>query len=529
MPQAQALEHMQDAGQEHDQNASAADNQQHDAARAQEAKKSGGINNHPGGNDSMGRKENLLAPFYKDMVEVAALLSAQFTPLGLHFRPEILLATAMQEAASVDPANARSFDNGLGIMQITPYRGQLGGSVAKAIGWDNSKGVEYNIQHSNWRDAKANILAGGYTMLGKAQSIKGSVAHVWEQMDEAHRWRAVLFAYNAGEGSAISALRAGGPNAAMISSYTYKGQRVSHDYTAEIKGKMDYVDGHDPFGGGGGGAGTGTKDQKPQQDVQKPEHQANGKADSSQPLHGSVGQGGANQKQDVAAVQKKLHERGLDPGAVDGAIGPHTLNAIKEFQSTFMAAPDGLIEPGKGSEHHLFFEHGVIHPKKEQKPATTQGQGGHHDQGGGGDTKVQANAGDLPRIMPGVKLTEAIIANYRVLVPYLPQSCYMTSGLRTDEDQANLIHRYYHSHGGPGAVQDAEQQREWLSSHYGMIIARVGSSPHRTGHAFDLSGAPLGEILAAVNRCKREKPTEFHLVDTIFERANNCLHVDIAA
>ena len=38
----------------------------------------------------------------------------------------------------------------------------------------------------------------------------------------------------------------------MISTYTDpSGKRVSHDYTAEIKAKMDYVDSHDPFGGAG--------------------------------------------------------------------------------------------------------------------------------------------------------------------------------------------------------------------------------------------------------------------------------------
>src|SRR6185295_16567264 len=73
-------------------------------------------NQHPGGNDALGKKENLLAPFYDEMVEVAHALAGEFTPLGLHFRPEILLATAMQEAANKDPLTTRSFDNGLGIM-----------------------------------------------------------------------------------------------------------------------------------------------------------------------------------------------------------------------------------------------------------------------------------------------------------------------------------------------------------------------------------------------------------------------------
>jgi hypothetical protein len=436
----------------------------------------------------------------------------------------------MQEAANQDPANARSFDNGLGIMQITPYKGQLGGSVAKAIGWDNSKDVEYNIAHSNWRNAKANILAGAYTMLGKAQAIKGGVPKTWQDMDEVHRWRAVLFAYNAGEGSAINALKQGGPNGSMISTYTYKGQKISHDYTAEIKGKMDYVEGHDPFAANGKapteqstGGTAPTTNTKPPEDQQKPEHQDE-QAQGPHPITASVGQGGVNHKRDVMAVQKRLAERGLHPGAPDGVMGPHTVAAIDAFQSSFMPHPDGLIEPGKATEHQLFFENGPVQPHKEA-PAKKPQQGGGQN-AAEGEQQVVKNDGALPRIEPGVKLTDAIVANYRVLVPFLPQSVYLTSGLRTDEDQANLIHRYYKSHGGHG-IDDTEQQREWLKSQFGMIIAKVGSSPHRTGLAFDLSGAPLSEISAAVQRCKREKPSEFHLKDTIVERANNCLHVDV--
>ena len=57
----------------------------------------------PGGKDALGTKENLLAPWFDEMVEVANELAPKFKPLGLHFRPEVLLATAMQEAANKDP------------------------------------------------------------------------------------------------------------------------------------------------------------------------------------------------------------------------------------------------------------------------------------------------------------------------------------------------------------------------------------------------------------------------------------------
>ena len=522
MPQAQQAHDQHDANANadpaHEHKREPAEQHQQDEQRAADAKKQG-LDKHPGGNDALGKKENLLAPFFADMQAVASELVGEFTPLGLHFRPEILLATAMQEAASHDPANARSFDNGLGIMQITPYKGQLSAPVAKAIGWDNAQGVEWNIQHSRWRDARANLLAGGYTMLGKAHSIKGGVAKIWGEMDEGHRWRAVLYAYNAGEGSAIRALKQGGPNAPMISTFTHQGKQVSHDYTAEIQAKMDYVEGHDPFGGGGGAS------KPPQgggQHEQQPHH------DAGHPIKASVGQGGANHKADVLAVQRRLLERGLDPGAIDGLMGPHTLAAIKHLQASFMSAVDGLIEPGLATVHHLFFEHGIVHPTEHHKPEQHHAAGHEQPPAHGKAPEVVPNDAHLAHIQPGVKLTGPIAANYRVLQPFLPAGTVMTSGYRSDEDQASLIHRYFHSHGGPAAITDTEKEREWLAETHGMVIGRVGSSPHRTGLAFDLSGAPIGEIQAAVMRCVREKPAEFHYSRLIFERANNCVHVEVS-
>lgn len=329
------------------------------AQASQQDASDGVINQRPGGADALGKKQNLLSPWFDEMVEVANALAPKFTPLGLHFRPEILLATAMQEAANKDPLTARSFDNGLGIMQITPSKeGKLDASVAKSIGWDNSKSIEYNAQHSRWRDAKSNLTAGAYTMLGKAVSVKSGVPKVWEEMDEPHRWRAVLFAYNAGQGNAIKALKNGGPNASMISSFTNKaGKRVSHDYTAEIKSKMDYVDSHDPFEAGGGGGGDAAKDAE--DDVKPPA--------TGNHLKRSVGRGGANAEEDVRTVQVRLKERGVDPGSADSLIGPKTIGAIEAFQADFLSDPDGLISPGKNTEKHLFEESGRVAPRAKDK------------------------------------------------------------------------------------------------------------------------------------------------------------------
>ncbi|HEX3478016.1 MAG TPA: D-Ala-D-Ala carboxypeptidase family metallohydrolase [Kofleriaceae bacterium] len=387
---------------------------QHDQTPAKApAQEAGGVtNHHPGGKDALGNKENVLAPFYDQMVEVAHELAPQFTPLGLHFRPEILLATAMQEASSKDPATTRSFDNGLGIMQITPYKGKLDPGVAKAINWDNSKDVEFNVQHSNWRSVKPNLTAGAQTMLGKARSIKGGVPSTWEQMDEPHRWRAVLYAYNAGEGSAISALRRGGPNASMISTFKDpSGKTVSHDYTAEIKGKMDYVDGHDPFaaggketpsgpaaGGGGPSGGGGAVHETPHTDG----------------IQQSVGRGGVNARHDVIAVQTRLKQRGVDPQGIDGDVGPHTIQAIETFQATFLPHPDGLISNNQTSEKHLFDETGKISATPPAKPKAETGPAGSKDPGAAKDEHQEKPGEPKEAAHPQY---EAIAKNFNTAIP----------------------------------------------------------------------------------------------------------------
>jgi peptidoglycan hydrolase-like protein with peptidoglycan-binding domain len=334
-----------------------------------------------GGNDALGRKENTLLQWKQEMIEVSAELAARFVPLGLKFRPQILLATAMQEAAVKDPLNAVSFDNGLGLMQITPYKGKLDPEVAQAIGWDNSKSVAANKRSANWRNAKANLRAGALTMLGKAKAIKRGVPATWEKMDEAHRWRAVLFGYNAGEGAAIAALKRGGPNAQMISTFTDpKGRRVSHDYTKEIKEKMDYVESHDPFG-------DGAQTEAPERDAPdegradsggdsaRQEEPGGGKAsgDLRGAITASVGRGGQNRRADVGAVQERLQERGVSPGKVDQLIGPKTIGAIERFQDATLGFSDGLISPGKNTEKALFGGGGkVTEPRPDGKDGGAQ-------------------------------------------------------------------------------------------------------------------------------------------------------------
>lgn len=188
-------------------------------------------------------KAEMLLQWKAEMQEVAGTVTAPFADLGLDFRAEILLATAMQEASASNPQHAVSFDNGLGIMQITPYAGDLSPEVAAAIGWNNRQSVKANIRNSNWRDARANLLAGAYTMLDKAKALARGASTVWETMTQSQRWRAIMFAYNAGEGTALRALRSNGPNARMISRFRGpRGRMVEHDYTEEFAEKLAHVE-----------------------------------------------------------------------------------------------------------------------------------------------------------------------------------------------------------------------------------------------------------------------------------------------
>ena len=143
-------------------------------------------------------------------------------------------------------------------------------------------------------------------------------------------------------------------------------------------------------------------------------------------------------------------------------------------------------------------------------------------------TAHRPTKGTLHKILPNVWLTDSIEVAFRALDPYLPERTVMTSGYRSDADQARIINDYFAKHHGPEELVDAESRRQWLIHHEHMVIARVGSSPHRTGLAFDLSGSPINDIEAAVQRCAKDHGKDlFPLKNTIIERKQNCLHVNL--
>jgi hypothetical protein len=70
-------------------------------------------------------------------------------------------------------------------------------------------------------------------------------------------------------------------------------------------------------------------------------------------IRGTVGQGGDNHAEDVAAVQTALLRHGCYSGSVSSQCAPDTTGAIRRFQRGFLHHPDALVEPGKITEQHL--------------------------------------------------------------------------------------------------------------------------------------------------------------------------------
>jgi peptidoglycan endopeptidase LytF len=86
-------------------------------------------------------------------------------------------------------------------------------------------------------------------------------------------------------------------------------------------------------------------------------------------IHASVGEGGNNEHGDVVAVQTALATDGVDPGKVDGKVGPKTIGAIKRYQGQIgLSHPDGLIEPGKMTAKHLWPSTGSATPEEKKAP-----------------------------------------------------------------------------------------------------------------------------------------------------------------
>lgn len=125
-------------------------------------------------------------------------------------------------------------------------------------------------------------------------------------------------------------------------------------------------------------------------------------------------------------------------------------------------------------------------------------------------SEVNDDAG-IPKRHGGVHLTPPIVRTAKILAEYVPAGTVITSGWRTDEDQAYIIWDYAGRAAGRGKgagmlVDNDLWKTKPKAEEYNKPIAWVGSSDHRSGLAMDLAGASLSEIQAAVEKCKAERP-----------------------
>ena len=84
-------------------------------------------------------------------------------------------------------------------------------------------------------------------------------------------------------------------------------------------------------------------------------------------ISSSVGERGINRFTDVKMVQSLLNTKGarLVP---DGACGPKTIQAIRDFQKTFLAQPDGRVDVGGATWHRLNNGAALVQPALVQLP-----------------------------------------------------------------------------------------------------------------------------------------------------------------
>lgn len=202
--------------------------------------------------------------------------------------------------------------------------------------------------------------------------------------------------------------------------------------------------------------------------------------------------------------------------AVTGAIGS-LLGVSGDGTAEPVEAPAPKPSEGGGSDEDVRDEEGGAAPDAPAaNPATPYIVGGYPSskQAGGKPAYSGAEVNDdagIPKNHGGVHLTPAIVRTAKILAEYMPAGTVITSGWRTDEDQAYIIWDYAGRAAGQGKhngmlVDNDLWKTKPKAEEYNNPIAWVGESDHRSGLAMDLAGASLSLIQAAVEKCKEERP-----------------------
>jgi len=159
----------------------------------------------------------------------------------------------------------------------------------------------------------------------------------------------------------------------------------------------------------------------------------------------SVGEGGANRKEDVKVIQTLLNDNGASL-TVDGLAGKNTYKAIRAFQSKAGIKPDGLISPGKVTFKALLA--GGSTPAVDDNTDNQTDDTANDDATSDGDTPVQAGKyfshkdADKVSISYGSNAVKLNSAAEHLLKSMLAnaglKSAHVTSTLRTYADQARI-------------------------------------------------------------------------------------------
>jgi peptidoglycan hydrolase-like protein with peptidoglycan-binding domain len=101
---------------------------------------------------------------------------------------------------------------------------------------------------------------------------------------------------------------------------------------------------------------------------------SSGKSDTSSSMKGHDGMAGGKQEQ-VKAAQQALKDKGHDPGAADGVMGPKTQAALRDFQSKEGLKATGRLDRDTMSKLGVEAKAGAAADTSRGAPAASPGSG----------------------------------------------------------------------------------------------------------------------------------------------------------
>jgi DNA ligase D-like protein (predicted 3'-phosphoesterase) len=140
-------------------------------------------------------------------------------------------------------------------------------------------------------------------------------------------------------------------------------------------------------------------------------------------------------------------------------------------------------------------------------------------------------------MIPRAKVNQLLLNAWKTLKPFLPETAVMTSGVRTPEDQKNILNHYWKKATGKTIPQDLRSDmRVWrqvsrlLKRHYGYIVGPPETNnpySHLKGRALDIAGADLYDISAVVKAVSDNPALPVTFRKPLIEQGNGCVHVGV--